>query len=506
LLLSICSAAQNSPPAVPQRCFALLIGQSTYENLPKLNSPAADLAILERTLDSLGFKVTTSRNLDATSLRDGPIQQFIEALPADAVVYIHYAGYAAFDTNKESHLLPVTTSGVTRNEDGSVSVTDGLSVRGLLDRLAKREPRLLLASFDAPWKSAQLEGYAGLLELQEPIHAKGSISVLYSNNPRHSSLQLVSSWPRSPFAEAINAALREPGLTLGQIKEKIFGETLGTSKDLLHPYEAFSRVTSTIILHPLPPAKPAAPQKPESRDKRTDWVLLPPGSFWMGCVNGDSACKSDEEPGRNVELSHGFWISTTEITIQAFRYFESSKGIRRAGKTDTNERDKQGKNPISKVTWQDAQAYCEWAAPGGRLPTEAEWEYAARGGKQPPTIYPWGNRITHEHANYAGSDKKTKDIYGTETAPFGSFDPNEVGLFDMAGNVQEWVADWYAPHHDPTQLRDPQGAPPSPEKVVKGGSFNSDAAGLRVSARARQKPDAKDNQTGFRCVIPALAR
>ena len=104
---------------------------------------------------------------------------------------------------------------------------------------------------------------------------------------------------------------------------------------------------------------------------------------------------------------------------------------------DFNPNWKEVTHPIVKVTWHEAEAYCKWA--GGRLPTEAEWEYAARGGKE-GLKYPWGNGVTHDDANFAGTGGRDNR---KNTAPVESFPPNGYGLYDMAGNVWEWVADWY---------------------------------------------------------------
>lgn len=149
---------------------------------------------------------------------------------------------------------------------------------------------------------------------------------------------------------------------------------------------------------------------------------------------------------------------------------------------------------MTEVSWADADAYCKWA--GGRLPTESEWEYAARGGKA-DSIYRWGNEIAGKMANYAKTERK-KPFF--ETEPVCRIDnPNGFNLFDMAGNVREWTADVYDPAAYSTA------APASgKERVLREGSFNTSEKDLRVSARDRLNPARFDNQTGFRCVLPTL--
>ena len=147
------------------------------------------------------------------------------------------------------------------------------------------------------------------------------------------------------------------------------------------------------------------------------------------------------------------------------------------------------------ISWDEAQAYCEWA--GGRLPTEAEWEYAVRGGKD-GLKYPWGDEIAPENANYSGSKWKG-------TSPVRSYPANAWGLYDMAGNVWEWAADWYdenyyasLPSDKPPE--DPRGPQSGTMRVLRGGSFFFDTRNLRFANRFWLAPDYWSSVIGFRCV------
>jgi serine/threonine-protein kinase len=232
---------------------------------------------------------------------------------------------------------------------------------------------------------------------------------------------------------------------------------------------------------------PAAGAVRESPGDGLNYVWIPAGTFLMGCSQGDTECDPDEKPPHQVTLTRGFWIGQTEVTVAAYRRFATAVGRTMPGAPNFNTGWANENMPILNVSWDDAQAYCGWA--GGRLPTEAEWEYAARGGSS--------------EARYGGiADVAWYDANsGGQTRDVAQKRPNGFGLYDTLGNVWEWVNDWYDENYyrnSPSQ--DPRGPSSGQYRVLRGGSWVNVAWVVRASDRGRYNPENWNYVHGFRCV------
>ena len=227
-----------------------------------------------------------------------------------------------------------------------------------------------------------------------------------------------------------------------------------------------------------------------------EMVLIPAGEFTMGRTKETADDKTtmrpivllDDRPAHKVTLDP-FWLDTTEVTQEDYAKFVAATKHKppyhwQRGQVPKGEE----RFPAYSVDWGDASAYCAWV--GKRLPTEAEWERAARGGKE-ALSYPAADKLDAKSARY-----------GTESGPgpVGQFAPNGFGLFDMAGGVSEWVSDWFErEYYKSSPAANPKGPDAGVYKVIRGGAWSDPAPRCTVFFRNWVRPNQKTPNLGFRC-------
>ncbi|MCW6004186.1 formylglycine-generating enzyme family protein [Micromonospora sp. CPCC 205371] len=293
------------------------------------------------------------------------------------------------------------------------------------------------------------------------------------------------------------------------------------------------------------PPHGAAPVSATRARPDADLVLLDGGTFLMGTTDADRNRPDGETPVRQVNLSP-FRIARRAVTNAEFAAFVEATGhvtgaerygwsfvfdgllpddVRRTAQRPrsapwwcgvegatwrspeggASSIDERMDHPVIHVDHGDALAYCAWA--GLRLPTEAEWEYAARGGLV-QARYPWGDELTPDgvqrcniwQGRFPALNRMDDGYLGT--APADSFAPNGFGLYNMAGNVWEWCADWWTTHHDATLSTNPTGPASGTARVMRGGSYlchDSYCNRYRVAARTSNDPESAAGNLGFRC-------
>jgi len=226
-------------------------------------------------------------------------------------------------------------------------------------------------------------------------------------------------------------------------------------------------------------------------------VEVPAGEFFMGCNDKvDEECEDNEKPGRQVFLD-AFKIDETEVTVAAYQRCINAKVCTWPNMDnkcnwgpDIGRRENY---PINCVDWQQAKTFCEWV--GKRLPTEAEWEKAARG--TDGRVYPWGNEWDDKKANAGG-----KDVSSITTTPVGSFPAgaSPFGALDMAGNVWEWMQDWHdGEYYQAGPTKNPRGPEEGIWKVTRGGAWSDRPQYARASYRSRLGPGLRHGLLGMRC-------
>jgi len=230
--------------------------------------------------------------------------------------------------------------------------------------------------------------------------------------------------------------------------------------------------------------KPALAQPVEG-----SMAVVPAGEFMMGSPTGDS----DEQPAHKVYVD-AFSMDKYEVTVGQYAAFLQAKAIDPPSDWKTMNQPAHQKRPVANVDSTDAAAYCKWA--GKRLPTEAEWEKAARG--TDGRLYPWGNDPpTPLHANFGKTDWNNHGVL----APIGTFEEGKspYGIYDMAGNVWEWVSDWYDYNYYKTSpSQNPTGPSSGGTKVIRGGAWNSSPRAIRSANRSLISP-TDQGLDGFRC-------
>ncbi|MFO7864126.1 MAG: SUMF1/EgtB/PvdO family nonheme iron enzyme [Salinivirgaceae bacterium] len=276
-----------------------------------------------------------------------------------------------------------------------------------------------------------------------------------------------------------------------------------------HSLSSTLRIVSTSMLLFLITSAPVKGQT--GGNKNLQLITVKGGSFEMGCTGEQSGCQSDEKPAHTVTLAD-YQISKYEITNQQYADFMNEVGAESNGSyqgieyLDVDDKDCQIKHtggqfvpvgskknfPVVEITWHGAKAFCEYY--GGRLPTEAEWEFAARGGnKATATLYSGSNNI-EDVAWYSGNS-------GGSAHPVGTKSPNELGIYDMTGNVWEWCNDWHNDdYYSNSPQKNPQGSSSGSFRILRGGSWFFKAEHCRTANRAVSVPDQSYNGNGFRFV------
>jgi formylglycine-generating enzyme required for sulfatase activity len=510
------AAAQGSVPRV-----ALVIGNGAYAQAP-IEDAVEGARLVADALRRGGFTVIYLENARREEIQQG-LAKFAKSLERGGHGMVFYNGHAV--QHQGRNYLVAIDSKITGADDVRRETVD---VDLLFDPMIVAHTAgsviILDASRANPWQALLPGGRRGLAEPQ----LVKSVTVVCSTAPD----KIVTSgvWASGVFAQWLAQMMKTPDVSINEVinrtrtavaqingKDHQVWQSQQAPADLVvisasrplaaKPADAGfwdsitnSGATSEPTGRQTPPAKPVQIPAPSEapalpiRDCPTcpELALVPAGTLMMGATDGFVF----ETPVHEVTISKAFFIGRREVT------FDEWDACLREGGCQYQPGDRgqgRGLRPASDLDWNDAKSFVAWLSRKTgktyRLPTEAEWEYAARAGTK--TAFYWGNAIEKDRANCVGCNSQALN----QTVATGTFPPNPLGLLDMAGNAAEWVEDCWdnnykAAPKDGSALTKPD----CRERVLRGGSFNNDQRFVRTAARFKYDFDVRYYTNGFRVV------
>lgn len=506
------SSAPSWPHSREGQDYALFFANTNYQNNPDfgdLKNPIRDAETIAKELREMyGFSTQVYKDRDQATIFRILEQWHQKAFGPQDQLFIFFSGHGTFrELTKKGYFVPKSRS----NDFGSyIELTD-------LGNIITQIPcRHILLAVDACYSGTIDQEIAFKGNFQRPGESKSTErdKLIYRQLRNQSRLLITSGGKQrtpdgkqhSPFADAIIKKLRAT---------YTYGDGLCTFQDLLSQLE---RVSPTPHQGELPAHEQGGfvfaaegVDPPPIKPDLDHMVFVQGGTFQMGSKDGES-----DETRHSVTLSD-YYIARHEVTFEEYDRF-----CQATGKEEPNDRGwGRGKRPVIAISWYDAVDYCNWLssqqslqkvytingtsvtanwqANGYRLPTEAEWEYAARSrGKD----HKWAGTSKETElasfGNYYEGGKKGKDSY-EYTSPVGSFKTNDLGLFDMSGNVWEWCWDWYDKYYYAKSPKsNPIGSNTGSARVLRGGSWYNSPASLRCAYRVNDTPGNRDRYIGFR--------
>ena len=513
-----------STQALAAKRVAFVVGISTYDHLgeeQQLANPVHDAEAMARTLTTLGFEVVSGIDLTITEF-DTKWQQVLNQLTGEDTLVFFFSGHGV-EVDGENLLLPRDVPYFrfgrhTQFKRQSISVTQLLQDLRLGDR---SPPQVTVMIFDAcrdnPTIPAEFKSGGGAPQggLVKDPKVRGTF-LMYAAEAGKVSMDRFGPSdriPQSVYTRTLLPLLQQPNLSIQdlaiQVKEQVFKKTTEYGFEQLPEYTdgligRFCLAGCQMAVTEEPEAPPVVTKIPVPASAPTvqreakphgllepEMVRIPGGTFTMGSNDG---YKYDRPPHQVV--IQDFLLGKYEVTFAEYDQFAQATGK----PLPEDEGWGRGQRPVINVSWDEAKAYAVWLSKSTgkkyRLPTEAEWEYAAWGGSRQQT---WaGTSDESQLGTYAVYTKNS----GGKTAEVGSKQPNAFGLHDLSGNVYEWVEDcWHenykeAPDDGTAWLEAASGE--CGQRVVRGGSWFHNPDTLRSSTRGRTPPDYRFNFLGFR--------
>jgi len=492
---------------------ALVIGNSKYET-NSLANPVNDAQDMAKMLASYGFEVVgynvSSGRLNTLDLDFAQMESYVSAfrrqLKPGGVALFYYAGHG-IQKDGANYLIPIN-SGVDSAEKLKYKT---LNAQAVLDEMEAAQSFLNVVILDAcrdnPFRSFR-SGRSGLAGMSAPA---GSI-VLFATQEGGTASDISPNGRNGLFTNHLLNAMQNKNMTIESIfkatskqvtadargyslKQTPFLSSSFTEEFCFGLCDSKGEATDEVAnlrkevdrLKQQKSLVPAAPAPSSRASFEPEMVKIPAGTFEMG-----SNDYNNEKPVHSVSVN-GFYMSKYETTFEEYDVFASATGRSKP----SDEGWGRGKRPVINVRWEDAVAYAEWLSGKTgktyRLPTEAEWEYAGRGGST--TKYWWGDNIRSNKANCDGCGSQWDN---KQTAPVGSFSPNGFGLYDTVGNVWEWTCSEWGFYSDKKETVCNQSV--TGWRVFRGGSWGNRGDDVRSAHRNGSDTSNRGYSIGFRLI------
>jgi formylglycine-generating enzyme required for sulfatase activity len=480
LVISLLLAWTPDVPA--EQRVALVIGNGAYDDAP-LQNPPNDAEAISRALRECGFKVTEKIDADQREIEDA-IRAFGKQIQRGGVGLFYYAGHG-MQVKGTNYLIPVGTVVEAEDEVKYKAVDAGM----VLSKMESAGNRVNIIILDAcrnnPFARSFRSVGRGLKRMDAPT---GSL-LAYATAP--GKMADDGTEGNGLYTSMLLKHMKTPGLQIELMLKRVRNDIIEATGGKQVSWESSSLVGDFYFV--LQPPEHTLPRlSTDVHEIDMEMVFIPSGYFTMGSKNGNR----DEIPVHKVNLD-SFYIDVYEVTADHYRACMDAGrcGEPAIGNYCTSGKPSAGDHPVTCVTWYQAEEFCLWAKK--RLPTEAEWEKAARGTDE--RTYPWGEERL--------SKPNLRGGYGY-TSSVGNFPGvSPYGVFGMAGNVWEWVQDNYdSEYYSYGERRNPRGPDEGREKVIRGGSWEDASAALRTSNRNKYPPHMGYFNVGFRCARDAGRR
>lgn len=511
---------KEDPTTSEGKKIALVIGNATYKDAP-LKNPVNDAKDISSALKNYGFDVILRTNANQRDMKEA-IREFGTKSRNSAVSLFYFSGHG-LQVGGSNYLVPIGADIRNENEVEYEGVDAGRVLAQMEDAGSKMNIIILDACRNNPYQRSFRSSVKGLAKMDAPI---GSI-IVYSTAP--GSVASDGTGKNGLYTEALLKHMAAPGRTIEEVLKSVREDVITITNKEQVPWESSSLIgsfyfvpgenTQVLETSDISKSEPISSEsaKPVERStvvKETNNNMSHIKGNWFDMGNNNS--REDEKPVHRVWIDD-FNIDKNEVTVAEFKTFVDDTGFLTDAENEgfswiwdgTKYHDKTGINwrydekgmirdeknlnyPVIHVSWNDANEYCKWA--GKRLPTEAEWEFAAKGGMQSKGYKYSGHNNLFEVAWYKeNSDGKIQQV--------GLKLPNELDLYDMSGNVWEWVQDWYDDkYYTKSPARNPKGPENGKSKVLRGASWCDDESLFIITLRNVAEPNFRNNYNGFRCV------